>query len=337
VRSFAREIEAANARAAFARELELEPPAETPVLPVTPDVVPSNDTARIEAAAKAAGEAEPVSDIIVPEVVVPLRPKISIFDQRQIPLKERGKRRWYYLSKAFAKYDGIGAPPPNDYRGSYRGRKAWGVCWHHTAVSGGFGARRNDVKRFLKRGVDKKYWLAIDIALEDPKTWARVMAIFKRYRGLPYHVLITHALVQCLNLPFDLVSWASNGANNRFMAVGWDANSYHDKLVDGSQEVLVLREHVRSIVSRARSEGHPIREFTTHAPYTNKPLDIGAQFIMYVLVPVALEFGDIYFRWDYRYIKRGSKKARTRSMRRVVEKAGFEVPAKLELPAKLAA
>lgn len=218
-----------------------------------------------------------------------------IYDQRD--LIDRPKRKWYVPSSKIG-----------DTRGGTRLTKKDGLCFHHTAVKGGFGPHRSVISRYMGEAQDMARFRTTNRELTKEE-WARAIALAHRFRGdppgkynngVPYHALMGANSVLYLNLPFDWVTWHGNGSNNRFLGVGWDANSTKDEV---HAEDLIA--DVRAIVELARQEGHPITEFTCHCAYTNKPRDPGKAFIEQVMVPAAAELGCV-IDYDFK-VKKGAR------------------------------
>lgn len=245
---------------------------------------------------KATGEAEDVKQDFL----------FAVIDQRHI--HERPGVKWYNP------FTEIG-----DRTGGSRRTKKKGVCFHHTAVEDGFGAKKqvlldyrggvirefdiddraeeipaNDVLGYTE--ADAAKWLRLNQDLTGEQ-WAKAMAVAGRMRGegpkgkfnkgVPYQIVRCANSVLVLNIDFDWVTWHGNGSNTDFLGFGWDANSNREKIEDADD----LIADVVYVVELARSEGHPIREFTIHAAWTNKPTDPGAEFIELVMIPAAEKLG----------------------------------------------
>lgn len=219
--------------------------------------------ARDETESKARGESEEIAAVVAGGVI----------DIRDI--HEGRTRKWYSPKK--------------------RSSKKRGICFHHTAVKGGFGTHKN--RRQLYEGKPRDYarWREEPSGDISDADYVNAMALAHRYRGdkpseynqgVPYHVLSGNNGVLYLNLPFDWVTWHGNRANQDFLGFGWDALSSKDEL---PRERLL--DQVRYLVALARDEGHPIEEFTVHAAWTNKPRDPGPAFIREVMRPLADELG----------------------------------------------
>ena len=188
---------------------------------------------------------------------------------------------------------GLGAKNRRRY---YRGaRKAKGVCFHHTGVHGGFGTHRS-----VRRLYDG----------DAPDVKAR--ALGHRYRGMPRHLnkkgaqpyhAIWNEYVQAMYYvhPFDRMTWHGNGANREFLGFAWDARSGK---VGDDFDLSGAQNAVRRLVLDALAEGHPIREFTCHCAWTNKPSDPGAQFIELVIEPLAAEL-QVEIDWEFK--RRGGR------------------------------
>lgn len=259
--------------------------------------------AQIEAE-KESGETEDVFDDFL----------FGVIDQRH--LLDRPKRKWYSMNTQLG-----------DRTGGSRLTLKRGLCFHHTAVYRGAGARRSVLKLYRDLvaeagddldkaqilasawGGDAK-WLQLNQNL-TPEQWAKAMAVAGRVRGegpndsanngFPYQVIRCSNSVLVLNLPFKMVSWASNGANTDYAAFAWDANSTKEGIEDADD----LCADVEFTVKTMRDEGHPADEFTIHAAWTNKPQDPGAEFITKVMEPAAKETGS---RLDYHFVgKRGAR------------------------------
>ena len=212
-----------------------------------------------------------------------------------------------------------------DMTGATRLTYKTGVCVHHTAVKGGFGADRNLVRRYqaipdrpvfeATPGVAGPIWSDVRRNL-TPDEWARAMALAHRYRGdpqrqynngVPYHVISGGNSVLYLNLPFDWVTWHGNGSNTNFLGYAWDGNSRVE-----TPDVEDQRVDLKHTIDLAREEGHPIGEITVHAAWTNKKDDPGKVYVQEVIEPVADATGCI-IQWDFKSNKKGS-----RSMREIV-------------------
>jgi hypothetical protein len=254
-------------------------------------------------AEKESGETEDVFDDFL----------FAVIDQRH--LLDRPKRKWYTTNTQLG-----------DRTGGSRLTLKRGVCFHHTAVYHGAGARKAVRAKYDKLvagavhmldremilsaawGGDAK-WLQLNQDL-TPDQWARAMAVAGRMRGegpndaanngFPYQVIRCSNSVLVLNLPFEMVTWASNGANTDFAAFGWDAHSTKEGIEDADD----LCADVEFTVKTMRDEGHPCTEFTAHCAYTNKPTDPGAEFISKIMEPVAKETGCTI---DYHFKVRGAR------------------------------
>lgn len=218
----------------------------------------------------------------------------AVHDQRTLELEERPRKwkKWQKTTKV-------------------------GICFHHTAVFNGFGARKHDIQRYLK-SVDEfgSDWLVKPQGDWDDYQIARHYAIAKRYRRLSYHAIMAPNSVLVLNLPFDFFSFHGNGANRNYLGVAWDALSSRQPIDD----VLArdLQCDLEDLIDRMIADGHKVREFTCHCAWTNKPTDPGRDFILKVMVPVAKRRG-ITIRWDF---KSGS---RSKSLGEVVGDLGMEM------------
>jgi hypothetical protein len=220
----------------------------------------------------------------------------AVYDQRDLIL--RPKRKWYLPNTVIG-----------DTGGATRLTKKEGLCFHHTAVKGGFGAHKAIVDRYLRENViDMARFRTTNRELSKEE-WARAMALAHRFRGdpagpynngVPYHALMAANSVLYLNLPFDWVTWHGNGSNNRFLGVAWDAKSTVDEI-----HAADLIADIVALVELARAEGHDIREFTCHCAYTNKPQDPGAKFIRLVMVPAAAQLGCL-IDYDFK-VKKGAR------------------------------
>lgn len=229
---------------------------------------------------------------------------VAVFDQRDI--QKRSKVKWYSPNTTLGDRDG-----------PTRLTKKKGICFHHTAVQGGFGADKSLVRQYSKQTLDMKRFAQMSRSLTQEE-WARAMALAHRYRGdppraynygVPYHAIHGPNSVLYLNLPFDWATWHGNGSNNDFLGVAWDAKSTVEK-----PKATDLIRDVKILVDLARAEGHPITEFTCHCAWTNKPDDPGRDFIEQVMVPVAQDKA-IRINWDF------TDRPDARSLARVVGKS----------------
>lgn len=221
----------------------------------------------------------------------------AVFDQRD--LLSRPKRKWYKPSSKLG-----------DRTGPTRLTEKKGICIHHSGVRGGFGPDRRLVKKFTSIEIDYSRFIERSRDLTQVE-WARTMALACRYRGEParkfnnglaYQAITAPNSVLILNLPFDWVTWASNGANNDYLAYCWDADSRHE---DAHHED--AKKDLITVINIARAEGHPIEELTCHCAWTNKPNDPGKDFIMNVIEPISIDLG---LRVDWDFAVKGGKSLR---------------------------
>lgn len=246
------------------------------------------DAARIGNAEKESGEAADASRDFL----------YAVLDQRD-QIDKRAKRKWYRPDTRIG-----------DTTGYTRLTKKRGLCFHHTAVHGGFGARRRDIEWASAYGIDKVEWYAPPTSDLTADQLARALALGRRYYDVPYHAVMGPNSVLYLNLPFDFVTWHGNGSNNDFLGVAWDANSLKEGVVDPSD----LLADAETILEEAAADHHDIVELTCHCAWTNKPSDPGKEFIESVIVPLA-ERHAFEIRWDFK------AKPNARSMREVVDRA----------------
>lgn len=254
---------------------------------------------------KDAGVAAPLNDDIL---------RVA-FDQRDIT--DRASIKWYSPNTKLG-----------DRTGSSRRTKKKGVCIHHTAVRGGFGAHKNIVRGYMDMTADELRTLHgsrfrdfhgdVDVERLSHEDIARALALACRYRGhpsgpynsgVPYHAVTGPNSVLYLNLPFEWVTWHGNGANTDFLGYGWDAHSMHDLIndMDCSEDLVYL-------IDVARKEGHDIEELTCHCAWANKWRDPGKEFIERVMIPVAEKTGCI-INMDFK------AKANAKSIREVLKAA----------------
>ena len=233
----------------------------------------------------------------------------AVADQRH--LIQRPARKWYVPTTKIG-----------DRRGGTRLTKKRGICFHHTAVKGGFGTHKPVVRNFLAQLTEgaepprilipQCNILKVNKVLTTDQL-VRLHALGARYRGagptgkynqgIPYHALRGPNSVLYLNLPFDWVTWASNGANNDFLAFAWDARSAVEM-----PEPEDMIEDILYLYDLMRTEGHCADEceFTAHSVYTNKGLDPWKHYIREVMIPAAEKVGAV-LRMDYKSRKRGSR------------------------------
>lgn len=220
----------------------------------------------------------------------------AVYDQRTVDLDKRPRKwkKWQRTNKR-------------------------GICFHHTAVHGGFGARKSDIRHFLKTVDDfGPEWLIAPQGDWDDHQIARHLAVVKRYRRQSYHAIMAPNSVLVLNLPFDYYSFHGNGANRHYLGVAWDALSSRQPIDDLLARD--LQRDLHGIIDRMEREGHRCREFTCHCAWSNKPTDPGRDFILKVMLPVAEERG-IDIRWDFK------SKKRAKSLAEVVGPEGMEMAA----------
>jgi len=240
----------------------------------------------------------------------------AVYDQRAVTDRGADNVKWY---NPFT--------DENDSSGSTRNTYKRGICFHHTAVAGGFGTHGSR-RDYWEKQIDSGLWTPkvpqpngkmvqtewIDqprgaaweelSAAERDQAWVRAMALGDRYRGykpqqyntgVPYHVVSGANSVLYLNLPFRWVTWHGNGANNWYLGFAWDANSNDDNLHEEDMEA-----DVRRVIEIGRGEGHFADglEFTMHCAFTNKPTDAGRKFAEF-LVDLADKVGAT-IRMDYK-------------------------------------
>jgi len=228
----------------------------------------------------------------------------AAYDQRQVTDRGSENIKWYN-------------PVTNlgDTSGSSRRTRKKGICVHHTAVKGGFGARSSRTSYWKKQGIlwqlevqtpnkvqpanwpvviDPEYLGEGDEALER---WARAMALADRYRGyvsdeynrgVPYHAISGANSVLYLNLDGEWVTWHGNGANNHYLGYAWDGNSNHDSFDEDD-----LMADFETLVATYGAQGHfaDELEFTAHCAWTNKPSDPGKLFLEFIVDKVAPKLG----------------------------------------------
>lgn len=213
------------------------------------------------------------------------RPKYSpgtpIIDQRH--LLNRPARKWY----------------------RNRETKKIGICFHHTAVKGGFGIHRSTLATFNKiftaPGSSEAGRLGKRIGLANchpvnlnktPEELAKIQALAARYRGagqpgkynkgVPYHAIFSREGNLYLNLPFDWVTWHGNGANTDYLGFAWDGRSGVD-----TYDPIALVNAITALCEKMKAEGHTVEKFTIHSAWTRKPSDPGSYFLQDVIMPAA--------------------------------------------------
>jgi hypothetical protein len=223
----------------------------------------------------------------------------AVIDQRHI--QTRPAIKWYNPFTTLG-----------DRTGSSKRTKKKGLCFHHSAVPGGVGARTSVLETYRKQHDPTSQLDPVQIivmwgkpAVDSPavwrklsqpisgEQWARAMAVAGRMRGegpkdrynagLPYQVIRCANSVLVLNFDFEWVTWHGDGSNTDFIGWAWDAHSGKEHIDDAED----LIADVVYTVELARSEGHPIREFTCHCAWTIKPRDPDAEFIREVMIPAA--------------------------------------------------
>jgi len=231
-----------------------------------------------------------------PQTPEATRGLVAVYDQTRVTERGAENIKWYN---------------PNAPLGTRTGRSRRtlkrGICFHHTAIRGGFGTRRARVDAWMKAGGDVSprvpvpgggsqpgEWLTLPI--QDVGVRARALAVADRYRGfvsdsgnrgVPYHA-VYHPGLRLLvrNLPTDWVTWHGDGSNNDFAGWAWDAHS-------GSEEPPAeLEDAIGNTIEEDRRLGHYASgvEFTVHAAWTNKPRDPGRAFVQR-LIELAPMFG----------------------------------------------
>ena len=238
-----------------------------------------------EAVRKSSGDIQAV-EVLVSGGVIDIRDLIDPVD--------RAKTKWYNPRS--------------------RSSKKKGICFHHTAVAGGYGTHRDRRDLYVGKPRDWSRWLLRPGQDIDDNAYVKAMALSHRYRGdkasssntgVSYHAIRGGNGVLYLNLPFDWITWHGNGSNSEYLGFAWDGNSRQDEIPAAQ-----LLADLRYVVETARREGHPIATFTCHCAWTNKPHDPGATFIRTVIEPAAKELG-CTIDYDFKDTKtRGAKSLR---------------------------
>jgi len=240
------------------------------------------------------------------------------YDQREVQDRGADNIKWYNP------HTEIG-----DTTGSTRLTKKRGICFHHTAVKGGFGTHSSRRDYWANQGLSWSpavpqpngktapgiwrsqpsgnmngvRWQDLN-EQQQTDAWVRAMALADRYRGyvpqdynngVPYQVISGPNSVLYYNLPFDWVTYHGNGANTHYLGYAWDAKS----TVDTFNPDDLLRD-IKQTIHDGKEEGHfqDGLEFTMHCVYTNKPDDVGKVFAEF-LVDIAEEC-DATIRMDYK-------------------------------------
>lgn len=90
---------------------------------------------------------------------------VALFDQRHIT--STAKTKWYSPNAALG-----------DRSGATRLTKKKGICFHHTAVRGGFGADKSLVRKYEREPVDMDRFRSSTRPLTTDE-WARALALFR--------------------------------------------------------------------------------------------------------------------------------------------------------------
>jgi hypothetical protein len=221
----------------------------------------------------------------------------GVYDQRDVQDRGADNIKWYNP------YTDLG-----DDSGNKRRTRKRGICFHHTAVSGGFGVHGSRVTYWKNQEVTTQpsvpqpngesvttSWLVLPEDLnEDDDRWARAMALADRYRGyvpaqynngVPYHAISSNGGLLYLNLPFEWVTWHGSGANNYYLGFAWDGRSTNESFDHDS-----MLANIKRVIETAREDGHfeDQLEFTGHCCWGNKPSDPGKEFVQF-LVDIAEE------------------------------------------------
>lgn len=236
-----------------------------------------------------------------------------------------------------------------DQRESLSGRpKKWyttrrskkkGICAHHSGVHRGFGVSKRSLSKLSLMHRDQDRALGYVTKCRgfinhgnhelDHEALLRMIGLAERYQDTAYQAISGPNSVLYWNLPFDYVTWASNGANTDYLAWCWDGHSKKhstgDTLFSPVEQADIHRDLCR-VVDKARDEGHEIETLTMHSVYTNKPSDASARFLHEILVPVA-EAKDLKFDLDYKDQKRDGSV----SLGETADRGGIVIPSHLVL------
>lgn len=194
-----------------------------------------------------------------------------------------------------------------------------GICFHHSAVKGGYGTRNDRVEYWTERplsftpSVPQPNGVSVVSAWpvrpvdglgegdEAHDRWVQAMAIADRYRGhvsaefnrgVSYHAIVHPNRVLYYNLPLSWVSFHGDGANEGFVGFAWDGNSNPSEGEPDTFDPVQMRANIEHVIETGRGEGHfgGGLEFTMHSCWTNKPHDPGRVFAQF-LVDIAPELG----------------------------------------------
>lgn len=146
----------------------------------------------------------------------------GVIDQRHVSLAHRPKRKWYI--------------EPRDLE------SVTSICAHITAVRGGFGSRKSDIRKHEERGVSHDD--AVRLAQAD------------RFLAVPYHDVSSRALVR--NLPSHVASWHGNGCNRYALGYAIDMASGEpfDVKLEQARFEMALRSRRRDCPSLMFIEAH---------------------------------------------------------------------------------
>lgn len=166
-----------------------------------------------------------------------------------------------------------------------------GICFHHTAVAGGFGVHSSRMALYEDTPLDAGWYTAPNKAITREE-YQHAMALGHRYwgdkpgeynSGVPYHSVSGANSVLYLNLPFDWYTYHGNTANRNFLGFAWDAKSGADTFERDD-----MLADITQVYEIGRREGHFADgcELTGHCCYTNKPTDPGAEFVDFLATDV---------------------------------------------------
>lgn len=206
--------------------------------------------------AKDAGTAEPTPDIY---------DLFAVVDLRDIGADRRPRRKWYDPDTTFGDTTG-------------NSRRTWkrGICLHHSAVRGGFASHASRRKLYADTPLMEGWFVQPNIGITREE-YQHIMALKHRWYGDPdwqsnqgvsYQTIFTLSGVLYFNLPFDWVTWASDGANTHFLSMCWDGHARHDSFDEGG-----MMRALEVTVEQGEREGHfrDDLELTIHQAWTNKP------------------------------------------------------------------
>lgn len=183
------------------------------------------------------------------------------------------------------------------------------VVVHVTAVRGGFGVSKSAIKRWrteIERGFESTPPSIVAqlprVVVENVELTARRLALWQRFRDVPYHGIAARNGDCLSNHPLSRHSWHGNAGN---VGVGWAIDAAPDEKLDDWM-IETGRASLRILIDRLRRETkQPIIRVAPHRAFSSsRRNDTGPYVWSRIVEPVIASYeGSVVAAYD---LKRGS-------------------------------